>query len=90
MAWMILAEATLNASRSRDDFLVVDIIVGVTFLSLLLILAWVFRLLIKNLRETTLHQLRQCEHMDSTERHMAAVDQTLGQVLEELKRRPLS
>lgn len=90
MSWIVLAEATETSDGFNTDQLVTLVIFGVVFILMIPCLVWWVRKMMKVVDKATLFQQRQCEHMAATERHMAAVDQTLAQILEELKRRPLS
>ena len=90
MSLMILAEATEKTEGLDAGQLFVVILSSLIFIFIIPFFFVVFRKAFKMSDRQMQFLQRQCEHMDATERHMAAVDQTLTQILEELKRRPLS
>ncbi len=90
MSLIILAEATQKADGLAADKLFGMILTAVLVILLIPFCFVVLRKAFKISEKQLQFQQRQCVHMDATERHMAVVDQTLAQILEELKRRPLS
>ncbi|MBC7820163.1 MAG: hypothetical protein IAG10_25040 [Planctomycetaceae bacterium] len=90
MNWIVLADATEKTDGLNTDQLVTLIIFALVFILTIPCLVWWVRKMLKVVDKQTQFQQRQCEHMGATERHMTTVDQTLAQILEELKRRPLS
>ncbi len=90
MSLMILAEATEKTEGLDAVQLFTIIFISMIFILTIPFFVVVFRKAFKMSDKQMQYLQRQCEHMDATERHMATVDRTLTQVLEELKRRPLS
>ena len=90
MSWTVLAEATEKTDGLNTGQLVFLIGISLAFASLIPFVFLMMRRTFRAIDKQMQFLQRQSDHMDATERHMAAVDQTLAQILEELKRRPLS
>ena len=90
MSLIILAETT---AKTGELNLVQQLSLGfiaLLFITMVPFLFWFIRKTFKIVDKQMQFFQRACEHMEANERHMTSVNQTLVQVVEELKRRPLS
>ena len=86
--------------RREGGNLVGAIVAGIALFAALGILVYLLRYLqrCRGISERAMNQMdeqskaiaRSCEHMEIAERHMAAVERKLDDVIDQLKRRPLS
>lgn len=101
MSWILLAQAIPQGDDPLDGFLLfAKVLLVVVSFAGFAIIAWLVRYVVScrgmsqkaltHVEEQMAYLAKAREHMDATERHMAAVEKKLDDVIDQLKRRPLS
>src|SRR5262245_42551979 len=101
MSWFLLAQAFPDANDPIDNFLLFgEIILVLVTLAAFVVIVWLIRYArsccgmsqkaMNHVEEQAQYLIRAREHMEFAERHMTAVEKKLDEVIEQLKRRPLS
>lgn len=101
MSWILLAQAIPQNDDQLDGFLLfAKVLLVVVSIAGFAIIVWLARYVIScrgmsqkalsHVEEQMTYLARAREHMEAAERHMAAVEKKLDEVIDQLKRRPLS
>ncbi|TXT19578.1 MAG: hypothetical protein FD138_4323 [Planctomycetota bacterium] len=100
MSFILLSDAVANGEKTLTEdilYFVFTFLLMIPLLALLVSLMRRIRVSQDNMKRALAQNDEQlkllsrvCEHSESSERHMAAIETKLDQIHDELKRRPLS
>lgn len=100
MAQFLLADAVANRGMNQAEDVLYLIFLALLLVPFLILMIWLMRRLrvsqdnMKRALEQNDESIkllsRSCEHSEASERHLASIENKIEQVIEQLKRRPLS